>query len=45
MAHAAAPPSGVYCPVVTFFNEDESIDVKSIQAHVLRLAKVSHAWV
>ncbi|KAH7018913.1 hypothetical protein EDB80DRAFT_561612 [Ilyonectria destructans] len=31
------PPFGVYTPVVTFFNQDESIDVKSISQHVHRL--------
>ncbi|KAK7402575.1 hypothetical protein QQX98_011680 [Neonectria punicea] len=31
------PPFGVYAPVVTFFNEDETIDFASISQHVKRL--------
>lgn len=31
------PPFGVYTPVVTFFNQDESIDIKSTSQHVHRL--------
>lgn len=35
-----APPSGVYVPAVVFFDENEELDVPSIQNHVLRLARV-----
>jgi 4-hydroxy-2-oxoglutarate aldolase len=34
----AAPPRGVYTPVTTFFYEDESIDWKAFEQHILRLA-------
>ncbi|KAI0833656.1 dihydrodipicolinate synthetase [Trametes gibbosa] len=37
--NSAPPPSGVYVPAVLFFNEDEELDIPSIKAHVLRLAK------
>lgn len=33
------PTYGVYTPVVTFFNEDESIDLESTKAHVQRMAE------
>ncbi|KAI5460703.1 dihydrodipicolinate synthetase family protein [Mariannaea sp. PMI_226] len=33
------PPRGVYTPLVTFFNEDESIDLESIKAHIERMAQ------
>lgn len=39
--NSAPPPSGVYVPAVLFFDENEDFDVPAIQAHVLRLAKVS----
>lgn len=32
------PPFGVFTPLVTFFNEDESIDIESCNAHTLRMA-------
>ncbi|KAJ5693025.1 aldolase [Penicillium macrosclerotiorum] len=31
------PPFGVYCPMVTFFKDDESVDYESITHHVHRL--------
>lgn len=34
-----APPHGIYTPLVTFFNEDESLDIASIKAHALRIAQ------
>lgn len=33
------PPFGVYTPLVTFFNEDESIDLTSTKQHALRMAQ------
>lgn len=36
---AQAPKGGIYTPLVTFFNEDESLDLKSISAHALRIAQ------
>jgi 4-hydroxy-2-oxoglutarate aldolase len=33
------PAYGVYTPLVTFFNEDESIDFDSLKAHVRRMAE------
>ena len=33
------PPFGVYTPLVTFFHEDESLDLESISKHVLRMAE------
>lgn len=39
MSHAAAPPSGIYPPCVTFMHSDESIDLDAITTHILRLAK------
>lgn len=33
------PPFGVYTPLVTFFNEDESIDIQSTKAHIQRMAE------
>ena len=41
MADSAPPPPGVYVPAVLFFDENEELDIDSIKAHVLRLAKVS----
>lgn len=35
----APPPFGVYTPLVTFFHEDESLDLESISKHVLRMAE------
>lgn len=35
-----APPPGFYVPAVLFFDENENLDIPSIQAHVLRLAQV-----
>lgn len=32
------PPYGVYTPLVTFFNEDESIDLAATSQHALRMA-------
>lgn len=37
---STAPPPGVYVPAVLFFDENEELDTQSIQAHILRLAKV-----
>ncbi|KAF5861634.1 4-hydroxy-2-oxoglutarate aldolase, mitochondrial [Aspergillus alliaceus] len=37
MSSAQPPRYGVYSPMVTFFNEDESIEYKSITQHVERL--------
>ncbi|KAF7773280.1 hypothetical protein Agabi119p4_5447 [Agaricus bisporus var. burnettii] len=34
-----APPPGFYVPAVLFFDENENLDIPSIQAHVLRLAQ------
>ncbi|PCH42223.1 dihydrodipicolinate synthetase [Wolfiporia cocos MD-104 SS10] len=33
------PPAGVYVPAVLFFDDNEDLDIPSIKAHVLRLAK------
>lgn len=33
------PPFGVYTPLVTFFNDDESIDIQSTKAHIQRMAE------
>ncbi|KAF2008606.1 dihydrodipicolinate synthetase family protein [Aaosphaeria arxii CBS 175.79] len=33
------PPFGVYTPLVTFFNEDESIDVVATKQHAKRMAE------
>lgn len=35
-----APPPGFYVPAVLFFDQNEDLDIPSIQAHVLRLAQV-----
>ncbi len=33
------PPFGVYTPIVTFFNEDESLDLDATRQHVIRVAE------
>ncbi|KAH8100139.1 dihydrodipicolinate synthetase [Cristinia sonorae] len=33
------PPNGVYVPAVLFMDENEDLDIPSIQAHILRLAQ------
>jgi 4-hydroxy-2-oxoglutarate aldolase len=33
------PPFGVYTPLVTFFHEDESLDLKTTSKHALRMAE------
>lgn len=33
------PPFGVYTPLVTFFNEDETLDLDAIKKHALRMAE------
>ncbi|KAI0671886.1 dihydrodipicolinate synthetase [Trametes maxima] len=38
-ANSTPPPPGVYVPAVIFVDENEELDIPSIQAHVLRLAK------
>ena len=38
MALATKPPLGVYTPLVTFFHNDESIDIESTKAHIERMA-------
>ena len=35
----AKPNFGVYTPLVTFFQEDESLDLQSTLAHVKRMAE------
>lgn len=40
---APAPPRGVYAPVVAFFNEDETLDLTALRAHVERLAQAGVA--
>lgn len=37
---AAPPPPGVYVPIVVFFDDNEDLDVRAIEYHVLRLAEV-----
>lgn len=39
MASATKPPFGVYTPLVTFFHDDESIDIQSTKAHMQRMAE------
>lgn len=39
MPHARAPPSGIYPPLVNFFNEDKSLDLESIRQHAVQTAK------
>lgn len=39
MASTTKPPFGVYTPLVTFFNDDESIDIQSTKAHIQRMAE------
>lgn len=39
MADFTIPSYGVYTPLVTFFNEDESIDFESTKAHIERMAR------
>ena len=36
---APPPPPGIYTPCVTFFKEDESVDLEAIKAHALRMAE------
>ena len=38
-AHHSPPPPGSYVPCVTFFKEDESLDMDAIKAHALRMAQ------
>lgn len=33
------PPFGVYTPLVTFFNEDESLDLEATSQHAIRMAE------
>jgi 2-keto-3-deoxy-L-rhamnonate aldolase len=33
------PPFGVYAPLVTFFNEDESLDLETTSQHAIRMAE------
>ncbi|KAH8599088.1 dihydrodipicolinate synthetase family protein [Bisporella sp. PMI_857] len=33
------PPFGVYTPLVTFFHENETIDIEATKAHALRMAE------
>ncbi|KAK4702318.1 4-hydroxy-2-oxoglutarate aldolase, partial [Phenoliferia sp. Uapishka_3] len=35
----APPPKGIYAPCLSFFNEDESLDLATIKKHAVRLAK------
>ncbi|POR31112.1 Dihydrodipicolinate synthetase family protein [Tolypocladium paradoxum] len=39
MSTTALPPFGVYTPLVTFFHDDESIDIESTKAHIQRMAQ------
>ncbi|KAK7701520.1 hypothetical protein SLS64_010265 [Diaporthe eres] len=39
MVSTTKPPFGVYTPLVTFFNDDESIDIQSTKAHIQRMAE------
>ena len=39
MPNSPVPPPGIYTPLVTFFNPDESLDIPSIEAHALRIAR------
>lgn len=39
MAPTTTPPLGVYTPLVTFFHDDESIDIPSTKAHIQRMAE------
>lgn len=41
MPPSRPPPPGYYVPAVLFFDVNEEFDVPAIQAHVLRLARVS----
>lgn len=36
---SSAPKGGIYTPLVTFFNDDETLDLDSISAHALRIAQ------
>lgn len=38
-----APPRGVYAPILTFFHEDESLDLEAFRVHVTRLAEAGVA--
>jgi len=38
MARSRVPPSGIYTPLVTFYNKDESLDLPSIEKHALRIS-------
>jgi 4-hydroxy-2-oxoglutarate aldolase len=42
-AAACKPPYGVYTPLVTFFQEDESIDFPAIESHIKRMAEAGVA--
>jgi len=35
----AVPPYGVYTPLVTYFNEDETVDLYTVAQHALRMAQ------
>jgi 4-hydroxy-2-oxoglutarate aldolase len=35
----AAPPYGVYTPLVTYFNEDETLDLQTTAQHAVRMAQ------
>ncbi|KAL1863107.1 hypothetical protein Daus18300_008099 [Diaporthe australafricana] len=39
MVESIKPPFGVYTPLVTFFNDDESLDIQSTKAHIQRMAE------
>lgn len=39
IARSTVPPPGVYTPMLTFFNHDESIDLESTALHSLRMAE------
>ena len=39
MSNLIKPPFGVYTPLVTFFNDDESIDAESTKHHIQRMAE------
>lgn len=39
MAATHTPPFGVYTPLVTFFHDDESIDIESTKSHIQRMAQ------
>ncbi|THG95093.1 hypothetical protein EW145_g8022 [Phellinidium pouzarii] len=39
MSKSAPPPPGIYVPAVVFLNENDELDIPTIRAHILRLAK------